>query len=340
LFFFFVFFFFFFFFFYGLKILKKKIEKKLKKKIENCLKKKHLIKKYKYQHKKKTTAKKQMMDQSDDQQTMGEDELVEQRDSDDEAGMDEDDETTIEDQDVFRAWKTCREMVTDRGYDIDDTDLIEGTFAENFETLRARLTYVEGKAYVNAVVAAAAAAAAAAAQTSSCQVESTYNNYTIIKQLHNAPDGEPSIYIYATRDKSPSSLKVIFCRYNKATQKCLFQKQEQQQKDKDKENSQYTKQIFIIKNNPTSILSNYTIFRYNEVIFNRTHHRLVPPHKLLSDADKAEVLRAYDCKESQIPRITKTDFIARYFGANVGDMFAIHRPSPSCGTYVTYRLVK
>lgn len=254
-----------------------------------------------------------MMDQSEDP--------VDQRDSDDEAGMDEEDET-IEDQDVFRAWKTCREMVMDRGYDIDDTDLIEGTFEES--SLMARLTYVEDKPYV--VVAAAA--------RKSCQVESTYNNYIIIKQLYNAKDGEPLIYIYATRDKSPLALKVVFCSYRTATQKTALNFLHKQDEGKE------IKQIFIIKNNPTSILSNFTIFRYNEVIFNRTHHRLVPPHKLLSNGDKAEVLRTYDCKESQIPRITKTDFISRYFGANSGDMFEIHRPSPSCGTYVTYRLVK
>ncbi len=248
------------------------------------------------------------MDQSDD--TTGDDQQEQQqRDSDDEAGMDEEQET-IEDQDVFRAWKTCREMVTDRGYDIDDTHLVEAVAVRDV----ANLTFVEDKPYL------------ADGQTS-CQLENTNNNYIIVK-----PSAAAELSIYATKPASAARLKVVFCSYNASTQKNCLKKY--------KEEEEIDNIIFIIKNNPTSILSNFTIFRYNEVIFNRTHHRLVPPHKILSVAEKTEVLRAYDCKESQIPRMAKTDFIARYFGASVGDMFEIHRPSPSCGTYVTYRLVK
>lgn len=248
-----------------------------------------------------------MMDQS------VEDEM---RDSDDEAGMDQDEET-MDDQDKFRAWKTCREMMMDRGYDIDDTSIIESNFSGDSAENYANLTFVEDKPYEQGSM-------------TPCQVESTFNNYKILLQDPSA--SETLLSIDAVKEGGGDALKVIFCSYSDQTPKNTLMSLQKQYGEQ--------KLIFIIKNNPTSLLSNYTIFRYNEVIFNRTHHRLVPPHKLMSAAQKAEVLSAYDCKESQIPRMAKTDFIARYFGATPGDMFEIHRPSPSCGTYITYRIVK
>jgi DNA-directed RNA polymerase I, II, and III subunit RPABC1 len=82
------------------------------------------------------------------------------------------------------------------------------------------------------------------------------------------------------------------------------------------------------------------LFFYDELIFNRTHHRLVPEHILLSDEEKKLVLQAHDCRDTQIPRILNDDFIVRYYGGRPGDMFKIKRPSPSSGIYITYRLVK
>jgi len=82
------------------------------------------------------------------------------------------------------------------------------------------------------------------------------------------------------------------------------------------------------------------IFLYTELIFNRTKHRLVPKHVLLTEAEKREILQTYDCKDTQIPRMVTTDYVCRYFGAKPGDMFKIFRPSPSSGIYITYRVVK
>jgi DNA-directed RNA polymerase I, II, and III subunit RPABC1 len=103
--------------------------------------------------------------------------------------------------------------------------------------------------------------------------------------------------------------------------------------------------IYVVKSKPNTfvykeIKENDEIFLFNELVFNRTKHRLVPKHVLLNETEKKEVLTTYDCRDTQIPRMVTTDFLARYYGAKAGDMFKIYRPSPSSGVYITYRVVK
>jgi DNA-directed RNA polymerase subunit H (RpoH/RPB5) len=103
--------------------------------------------------------------------------------------------------------------------------------------------------------------------------------------------------------------------------------------------------IYVVKVKPNTfvykeIKENDEIFLMSELIFNRTKHRLVPKHVLLTETEKREILTTYDCRDTQIPRMVTTDYVARYFGAKAGDMFKIYRPSPSSGMYITYRVVK
>jgi DNA-directed RNA polymerase I, II, and III subunit RPABC1 len=103
--------------------------------------------------------------------------------------------------------------------------------------------------------------------------------------------------------------------------------------------------IYVVKSKPNTfvykeIKENDEIFLFNELVFNRTKHRLIPKHVMLNETEKKEVLTTYDCRDTQIPRMVTTDFLARYYGAKAGDMFKIYRPSPSSGVYITYRVVK
>ena len=70
-----------------------------------------------------------------------------------------------------------------------------------------------------------------------------------------------------------------------------------------------------------------------------TEHELVPEHQLFKPQEKADLLKQYGLEERQLPRIQKLDPVARYFGAQKGEVFRIVRKSETAGKYVTYRIV-
>jgi DNA-directed RNA polymerase I, II, and III subunit RPABC1 len=106
--------------------------------------------------------------------------------------------------------------------------------------------------------------------------------------------------------------------------------------------------ILVLQQQPTSFAASqikstddFTIevFIDHELMVNITHHELVPKHEVLTDDQKATLLRRYKLKETQLPRILKSDAVARYFGLKRGQVVKIIRPSETAGRYVTYRLV-
>ena len=79
-------------------------------------------------------------------------------------------------------------------------------------------------------------------------------------------------------------------------------------------------------------------FRDAELLVDVTEHRLVPAHALLSPEDRQALLDRYKLRAEQLPRIQRTDPVARYYGLMVGDVVKIVRPSETAGRYVTYRV--
>jgi len=193
---------------------------------------------------------------------------------------------------MFRCWKTCCEMMIDRGYTI-SLEFVQADIHEFF-------------------------------------------------QLYQQAD--PHSYdILGTKDAKKTLIKFTFDKETINRQEII--------NIRGKVNETYgedTVIIYVLKYKPNTFVYKEIretgpldeIFLYTELIFNRTKHRLVPKHVLLTEVDKREILQTYDCKDTQIPRMVTTDYVCRYFGAKPGDMFKIFRPSPSSGVYITYRVVK
>lgn len=82
------------------------------------------------------------------------------------------------------------------------------------------------------------------------------------------------------------------------------------------------------------------IFMNKNMIFNITHHQLVPKHSLLSSEEEEEILEKYNTTKNKLPKILKTDPIVQYYGMKPDQICKIIRKSPEVGESVYYRLVK
>ncbi len=81
-------------------------------------------------------------------------------------------------------------------------------------------------------------------------------------------------------------------------------------------------------------------FEYSELLINITKHILVPFHTVLTPDEKSEIIKKYQLKkEAQLPKLYRTDPIARYYGLRKGDVVKVTRPSSTSTTYITYRIV-
>lgn len=73
--------------------------------------------------------------------------------------------------------------------------------------------------------------------------------------------------------------------------------------------------------------------------FDILKHKLVPHHEILSQEEVEKLLKTYNIKKEQLPRMLLSDPVAKAIGAKEGDIFKIIRKSPTAGISIAYRLV-
>jgi hypothetical protein len=82
---------------------------------------------------------------------------------------------------------------------------------------------------------------------------------------------------------------------------------------------------------------NTELFFEHEMLEDIPMKVFIPEHQLLNENEKAELLSKFN--ENELSIIYNTDTMSRYYGANVGDIFRIIRPSITSGKSIFYRRV-
>lgn len=82
---------------------------------------------------------------------------------------------------------------------------------------------------------------------------------------------------------------------------------------------------------------NAEIFFESEMLEDLPSKIFMPVHQLLTVEEKTELLSKFN--EIELAKIFVTDMMSRYYGAKVGDIFRIIRPSFTSGKNIFYRRV-
>ncbi len=80
------------------------------------------------------------------------------------------------------------------------------------------------------------------------------------------------------------------------------------------------------------------IISLTQLLINIIDHRDVPKHEVISEEEKKELLKKYYITDLNLPNILRNDAMAIYLGLLPGEVVRILRPSPTSGTYVSYRI--
>lgn len=82
---------------------------------------------------------------------------------------------------------------------------------------------------------------------------------------------------------------------------------------------------------------NSEIFFEHEMMEDIPSKFFIPEHQLLTEEEKINILETF--KENELAKINDSDIMSRYYGAIIGDIFRIIRPSITAGYNIFYRKV-
>lgn len=159
-----------------------------------------------------------------------------------------------------------------------------------------------------------------------------YNNKNLDIFINNGD--EKKIFVYFHNDVknfSKSDLKNIMVKvigeYNDPNMSIILVL-------KDKENSAISKEL------AKDSFKNVEVFLKKNMMFNITHHVYVPKHIILTPEEEKDVLEKYNTTRGKLPKISKNDPVAKYYGMKSDQICKIIRRSPEVGESIYYRLVR
>jgi DNA-directed RNA polymerases I, II, and III subunit RPABC1 len=85
---------------------------------------------------------------------------------------------------------------------------------------------------------------------------------------------------------------------------------------------------------------NVEVFMNKYMMFNITHHQYVPQHIIMNEKDEHELLDKFSITKHKLPKILKSDPIAKYYGMKPNQICKIIRKSPEVGEAIYYRICK
>lgn len=91
-----------------------------------------------------------------------------------------------------------------------------------------------------------------------------------------------------------------------------------------------------------NIIENYKtpceIFKNNQFLFNLVDHDMVPNHEVLSQEQGEKVLQTYCAKKKDMPLISTSDPVGKYYNIKIGNIVRIIRPSDGTVDSIFYRI--
>ncbi|ONH94978.1 hypothetical protein PRUPE_7G043600 [Prunus persica] len=81
------------------------------------------------------------------------------------------------------------------------------------------------------------------------------------------------------------------------------------------------------------------IFQITDLLVNITKHVLKPKHHVLTEQEKQKLLKKYNIEENQLPRLSRKDAIAQYYGLEKGQVVKVTYTGDITESHVTYRCI-